>query len=169
MKRMTRSIPVLLGIYFLSATAGAQITLTPSVIASGGGHAEAGNISISWTLGELAVTTLTGDGMILTQGFQQPFDIGVGFRPEEADWKISVYPNPVADELRIRFGLENPQDFLVEIQDVTGRILVQQQYRQILPGEILQINTSEFMEGVYFLKLSSPERDQVKVVSIRKI
>ena len=166
---MKRSIPVLLGILFLSATAGAQITLTPSVIASGGGYAEADNIIISWTLGELAVTTLTGDGMILTQGFQQPFDIGVGFRPEEVDWKISVYPNPVTDVLRIRFGLENPQDFLVEIQDVTGRIFIQEQYKRILPGEILQINTSDFIEGVYFLKLSSPDRDRVKVLSIRKM
>lgn len=166
---MKKSISILFGMLIIPLTAGAQVTLSPTVIASGGDYHESDNLSLSWTLGELAVTTLTGGNMILTQGFQQPFDIGVGVGPEAVNWKISVYPNPVKDELRIRFGMEKPDDFLVEIHDVTGRILLQQMHRRVLPGEILQLQMSGYREGIYLLKLFTPDRNQVKVVSIRKL
>ncbi|MCK5137644.1 MAG: T9SS type A sorting domain-containing protein [Bacteroidales bacterium] len=152
-----------------SAAICAQITLAPTVISSGGGYAEGENISISWTLGELAVTTLTGGNMILTQGFQQPSDIGVGISSNEVNWNISVYPNPVGDELSIRFDIDKPGDFLVEIQDVTGRLISQEQHKQINPGDIILLNTSTYTHGVYFLKVFTPDRQQVQVTSIRKL
>lgn len=38
----------------------AQIEMAPSVIASSGAYSENENFSISWTLGETAITALTG-------------------------------------------------------------------------------------------------------------
>ena len=43
-----------------------------SVVASSGDYYEVGNISLSWTLGEIATETYTSGNTILTQGFQQP-------------------------------------------------------------------------------------------------
>ncbi len=154
---------------FIVTSINAQVTLAPSVISSGGGYGENGNISISWTLGELAVTTLTGGDMILTQGFQQPFDIGVGIQKEEINWDISVYPNPVGEELRIRFNIEKPGDFLLEIQDVTGRLIRQEQHKQVSPGDVVILNTSTYTNGIYFLKVLTPDRQQVQVTSLRKL
>ena len=166
---MRKSISLLSFMLFIATTISSQITLAPSVISSGGGYAEGDNISISWTLGELAVTTLTGGNMILTQGFQQPFDMGVGISSNEVNWNISVYPNPVGDELRIRFDIDKPGDFLVEIQDVTGRLISQEQHKQINPGDIILLNTSSYTHGVYFLKVFIPDRQQIQVTSIRKL
>lgn len=165
---MKKSIAILCGALCISLAAGAQVTLEPSVIAAGGDYAESGQISISWTLGELAVSTLAGENMILTQGFQQPFDVGVGTGPEAVNWNISVYPNPVRDVLTIRFGIEKAADFLIQVQDVTGRVLAVEQNKNILPGDIVQLNTSGYSEGVYFVKLFAPNLNQVKVVSINK-
>ena len=64
---MSKSITIIVLILF-SVSGYAQITLEPSVIASGGEYAETETMSISWTLGELATTTLSGSDMILTQG-----------------------------------------------------------------------------------------------------
>ncbi|MEN8230307.1 MAG: T9SS type A sorting domain-containing protein [Bacteroidota bacterium] len=155
--------------FFIVTAIDAQVTLAPSVISSGGGYGENGNVSISWTLGEVAVTTLTGSSIILTQGFQQPNDFGVGFKKEEVNWDISVYPNPVGDELRIRFNIKKPGDFLLEIQDVTGRLIAQEQRKQINPGDIVILNTSAYTNGVYFLKVLTPDRQQVQVTSLRKL
>ena len=152
-----------------SAAGNAQISLAPSVIASGGGYGENGNMSISWTLGELAVSTLTGENIILTQGFQQPFDIGVGIQKDEVNWDISVYPNPVGNELSIRFNVEKPGDYLLEIQDVTGRLISQEQHKSINPGDIVILNTSTYTNGIYFLKVLTPDRQQVQVTSLRKL
>ena len=166
---MTKSISLFVGTFFFVVGSYAQISLAPSVISSGGGYGENGNISISWTLGELAVTTLQGNNMILTQGFQQPFDVDVGAPGNEVNWHITVYPNPVADELRIRFNIEKPGEYLLEIQDVTGRLISQVQQKMVNPGDIVILNTSTYTNGIYFLKVLTPDRQQVQVTSIRKL
>jgi len=55
---------------FVVVSANGQ-SISSSVVASAGGYSEAGEISLSWTLGELAVETFTASELILTQGFQQ--------------------------------------------------------------------------------------------------
>jgi len=44
------------------------------VVASSGGYFEGENLTLSWTLGEPVVETFTGSNVILTQGFQQPYN-----------------------------------------------------------------------------------------------
>lgn len=48
------------------------------VVASSGDYFEAGGISISGTLGEIAIETYESGNLILTQGFQQPGETGSG-------------------------------------------------------------------------------------------
>ncbi|MFH0758780.1 MAG: T9SS type A sorting domain-containing protein [Bacteroidota bacterium] len=146
-----------------------KIQLAPSVLSAGGGYFEGNDISISWTLGELAVSTLTGTDLVLTQGFQQPFDLDVGMKKNQVNWGISAYPNPVGDELRIRFNIEATGDFFIEIQDVTGRLISQEKHKQVNPGDIILLNTSGYTNGVYFLKVLTPDRRQVQVTSLRKL
>lgn len=147
----------------------AQTSLSPSVLSSGGDYFESTDMSISWAIGELAVNTLQGGNLILTQGFQQPFDIGVGIKMNEMNWNILVYPNPVGDELRILFDVPSPGDYLIEIQDVTGRVISQEIHKQVRPGETVILNTSRLIHGIYFLKVISPDKEQVQVTSLRKI
>ena len=166
---MSKPIALLIGTLFVVTGINAQEMLAPSVISSGGGYGENGNLSISWTLGEIAVSTLSSTNMILTQGFQQPYDIDVGIRSNDINWNISVYPNPVDDELRILFNTEKSGDFLLEIQDVTGRLMTQVLHKQVNPGDIVILNTSTYTTGVYFLKVLTPDRQQVQVTSLRKL
>jgi len=44
------------------------------VIASSGGYFEGENVSLNWTVGEPVIETFTGGNLILTQGFQQPYN-----------------------------------------------------------------------------------------------
>ncbi|OWY20129.1 hypothetical protein C7N43_23130 [Sphingobacteriales bacterium UPWRP_1] len=58
---------------FCLVAAGAQAqSLTPQVVASGGGYAQGGGYSLSYTIGEPVTATLTSGSNILTQGFHQP-------------------------------------------------------------------------------------------------
>jgi len=43
-----------------------------SVISTAGGNAQVGGLDVTWTLGELFVQTLSEDGVVATQGFNQP-------------------------------------------------------------------------------------------------
>lgn len=147
----------------------AQIEKTPSVLSSSGGFNKNENFSISWTLGEIAITTLQGESMALTQGFQQAFVKGTGIIKSETNWNISVYPNPVQNELNIQFDLHESKDFLLEIQDVTGRVIMQEIYANVYPGDLRTLNTSGFVSGVYFLRVLTIDYKQVKVISLRKL
>jgi len=166
---MRKSISLLAAFALAAVTLQAQVTLTPTVVSSGGGYFQSENMSISWTLGELAITTLSSNNMVLTQGFQQPFDLDVGLSSESMSWGVSVYPNPVGEQLRIRFDIRDPGDYLIEVQDVTGRLVSQQHYRQVAPGDIILLNTSTYTTGVYFLKVMTGDRQQVQVTSLRKL
>ena len=107
--------------------------------------------------------------MMLTQGFQQPFDVGVGIQKNETSWDITAYPNPVGNELRIQFNIQKTGDYLLEVQDVTGRLISQEQRKQVNPGDIIILNTSFYTNGIYFLKVLTPDRQQVQVTSLRKL
>ncbi len=167
MKRIITLFVLLVALFQFSIAQ--EIVLAPTVIASAGNYSEAGNISLSWTLGEIAVTTLKQGDLILTQGFQQSYLKKVGIDPDPIDWKILAYPNPVTDELRIQFDLPESTDFWIEIQDVTGRILSQKQHKEIHPGDIVTVNMSSYKYGVYFFRVFTPDRQQMRVISIRKI
>lgn len=147
-----------------------NVQLAPTVIASAGGYGEAGGISLSWTLGELAVSTLQQGDLILTQGFQQsnlgPVDV---VEKLQIDWQILAYPNPVRDELNIQFNMQESNDFLIEIQDVTGRTMSQKQYKEVFPGDIVPVDISTYKEGIYFFRIFTPDQQQLRVISIRKM
>ncbi len=63
-------------ISFIIFFAGAIIcngqSIERSVVGSSGDYFEGTNISLSWTLGEIATETYTSGNTIITQGFQQP-------------------------------------------------------------------------------------------------
>lgn len=52
-------------------------SVSPEVVTSSGDYYENANVSLSWTLGEIATETYTNGNVILTQGFQQPFGITI--------------------------------------------------------------------------------------------
>nr|NQU90848.1 hypothetical protein [Bacteroidota bacterium] len=67
------------------------------VISTAGGYFEGDNISLSWTLGEPVIETFEGNGLILTQGFQQPYNFYLTqILNIPAGWSgVSVYLDPL--------------------------------------------------------------------------
>ena len=74
--------------------------------------------------------------------------------------KLSCYPNPFKNHLNIL--LENPNETLISICDIQGKIILQQKVKAI--GHKLILNTSSFKKGMYFVYLNSS-----KINSIQKI
>ncbi|MBE0637328.1 MAG: T9SS type A sorting domain-containing protein [Bacteroidales bacterium] len=79
-------------IMFASMNTNAQ-----QVIASAGGYFENDNVSLSWTVGEPVTETFIGAEMILTQGFQQPYNFYITqLLSIPAGWSgVSLYVDPV--------------------------------------------------------------------------
>lgn len=147
-----------------------QVQLTPTVLSSAGGYNEASGISLAWTMGELAVSTLSTTGMILTQGFQQPFllDIGSAIDDPEFRWSVDAYPNPVSEMLNLRFNIDKPMDLQLELYDITGKKLVIKKLPSVMPGGRATLDFSGLRKGIYILKITNEKQKIRKIYKIQK-
>jgi len=167
MKRKILLFLLLLPCFFLTR---GQVQLNPTVISSAGGYTETADISLAWTMGELAVSTLSTTDMVLTQGFQQPFllDIGDAIDDPEFNWSVNAYPNPVTDVLNLRFNLEKTMDLRIELYDITGKKLTIKMLPSVMPGGRETLDFSGFRDGIYILKITSEKQKVRKIYKIQK-
>jgi len=156
--------------YLLSGSNGYAQSLSPTVLASSGDYAEAGNMKISWTLGELAVETLDAGSIILTQGFQQPLEIAGPDAMDENQmvWEIKSYHNPVNDKLTLAVKFEMEVDLTYEIFDLTGKKVWISQQRNMPAKYDFTIDMTLFQKGMYLLKVYSDDQRVHTIIKILK-
>ncbi|MCD4770125.1 MAG: T9SS type A sorting domain-containing protein [Bacteroidales bacterium] len=151
MKTLLTSI---LAIIFVVSVSGQEIK--QQVISSAGGYDVSGGISLSWTLGELVITTVESGGgdLILTQGFQQS-KLEVTAIEENPDLGVAVtiYPNPTSEILNIKFALPLEGETLVQLAGPDGRSV----FSKEVPSGVLieQINMQAYPAGTYFLRIQN--------------
>jgi len=141
------------------------------VVAVGGGYFEntAAGVSISWTMGEVAYTTLTTSSYILTQGFQQGnlFTTSID-KPTSPINGIAIYPNPAKDYVKIRIDVQNVSGkALFELYDITGRKVISRQM-VIEQSEPVDLDLSELRSGIYLLKIVMEKDKFNRIVKLVK-
>ncbi len=120
-----------------------------AVVPAGNYH-EGNDLSISWTLGELAIETLVAGDWILTQGFQQPGLIIVSVEDlYDTDLDITAYPNPTADYLNIEIRHAGPEDFSFRVYDSMGRLVGSDSFS----GAEHSFNFDPFDPGLYVVTI----------------
>ena len=145
-------------------------SLSPTVIASAGDYFDNGTVSISFTVGEVAVTTLEAGDVILTQGFQQPFELDVtGVKDQEISWSVRTYPNPVKENLHVKFTLESPEGFTIVVMDLTGKKVFIKKYDQVQPGEVKDIDFQNYAPGIYLVSVTSNDKSVRKIYKVQKV
>lgn len=160
----------------LSLGASAQSGLSPSVIASSGRTSHSGKIQLDWTLGEVAVATLSTPSGFLTEGFQQPevrfvesvqpnLPDASGGMPAEA---ITIAPNPVSTLLTIQLPetwrqsastavLSNGNGQQIQITQITSGVATS------------EIDLQAYPAGMYWLHLVAKDDRQVQTFKVIKI
>jgi hypothetical protein len=133
------------------------------VSSAGNFHANASG-SISWTLGELAVETLSTANNILTQGFQQSRLTVTGMGDIAIlDYEIVVFPNPASDHIIIRTDKEQHENLHYQLYDLSGKIILQ---NKILETETT-IPVNHLKSAVYLLRIIEGNR-QVRAFKVVK-
>jgi len=158
---MKRCIFVLICLVFvLSATA----QVKQEVIASAGGYNVNGALSISWTLGETIIPTLTSqDGsLILAHGFQQKLIITAVEENLDLQVKIKVYPNPASEVVNIQFEEPVDGEIDVAILDSQGKLIKRETIESAIVEK--QINLQDFPAGIYYIRLTKD-----KLVNVYKV
>lgn len=152
-------------IVFLAFAAGAYCQVKHDVVASAGGYATAGQVSVSWTLGETVVPTQQNGDVILTNGFQQQIIISTLERNLKLEVEVLVYPNPAADVLNIRFGSPLADRIDIIVLDQSGR-LVKSDFAEASVS-LKELNLQDLASGIYYLKLVKGKISNVyKVVKL---
>lgn len=119
-------------------------------VVPGGGYHQGNGVSISWTLGELAIETFVAGNKILTQGFQQPDVILVSVvNPGEKSPNIIAYPNPASDYLYIGIMSDFTENLSLHIYDSTGRLLV----RDKIDSPLWEIPFHAYEPGLYVVRI----------------
>ena len=143
----------------------ASAQIKQEVIASAGGYNVTSNISISWTLGETIIPTFTSPNLILTHGFQQQVIVTAVLENFENQVKITVFPNPASDNVKIVFEELVDGEVKIFMLNSLGK-LVKTDF--IEPAMIeKEINLQDLPAGVYYFRLIKGNLSNVyKVVKL---
>jgi hypothetical protein len=137
-------------------------SVSPEVIATSGDYFVGTNATLSWTLGEPVTETFTGTNNILTQGFQQKFDISTIQEEHENIYQISVYPNPTNDILNVIINLGIDNNYTAQLFDMQGKLLISNSFT----GNSENINMSSFTSGNYLLRIINSKGETIKTFKI---
>ncbi len=167
--RLQKMIGKTLPLFLLPIISGAIYaqTVSPVVLGSAGGEAEVGDVTIMWTVGELAVATLSNGEEVVTQGFHQPpegttsVSYGTG-----SVVSVRVRPNPVADELFVGLPDGTAGEVRVELIDMLGQQVLTSTAQ---PGAAeLRLDVGTLPSGVYAVRVLLKEGAQSGLVTIRR-
>lgn len=147
-------------------------SLSPTVIAAGGGTASGESMTLDWTLGETTVESVYTSDRMYTQGFQQPIlnverldDLPKLLTGSETT-TVKVSPNPVASVLNVQISKPFEFDVDVRVTDMEGQLVMHQKVPALSGGH--ELNVSHLSSGIYHLHMFDKDKKEIAVYRISK-
>lgn len=107
---------ILTGCLFLVGAMYGQ-KISPNLISGSGGFYKDQNVSVHWSVGEVAVSEHKNSQIYLTEGFHQG-RIFITAISQVPDWDILIYPNPAGENFYI--SSERTKILNIQIFDIKG-------------------------------------------------
>lgn len=149
----------LLGVGLTSLQAQEAIPASGSVAIGSGGSA-------SYSVGQVAYTTNTGENCSIAQGVQQPYEISVIWESNPNDGMsltCTAYPNPTADLLTLKVENYSNEDLMYRLFDLNGKLW---EYNKVTGPETI-IKMRLLAPSVYILRVTNKGKN-VKTFKIVK-
>lgn len=157
---------------FLFLCAGYNIraqSLSGAVTSTSGAFYANGSGMLSSTIGEMTlVSTFSGGTSILTQGFQQPWDFGVGIAELNQPGAIMVYPNPTSGSFTLLMTDVSSASALVSVYDGTGRLVLKRNINPCPFPAPVELSLAPFDNGIYLLEVSSQHANYQSKINLVK-
>jgi hypothetical protein len=126
------------------------------VVTTAGSYGETTSGSLSWTIGEPVIETITNETNTLTQGFQQSkLTVTTINDLKVSGIELSVYPNPTNSFLSIEVKTDKQRDFLLSLFDLNGRLILQKK----MAGNKQTIKMQNYKPGTYILKVTEANKE----------
>lgn len=134
-------------------------SLSPTVVNAAGGTIQNGSNGLEWSLGELAVSTLTSTNHLLTQGFLQPQIVLVPTRDILEERQFTVFPNPASSALTIQTVVHDIGS--VQVLDILGRLALETTFQENIDLQCLEA-------GMYTITLYDLQKKAIHSFKIIK-
>ena len=150
---------ILFCLLLLSAEKIVAQRVSPFVVSASGGFYSSAAGMLSFTTGEMtAVETYTSPVAILTQGFQQTFDIGTYITEHpNPNFAFGVYPNPTSGNFNLITETPIDEHISVRISDMLGRVILSKEFDQHASINIEAFDLSLAAPGMYLIVLTVQE------------
>ncbi len=143
-------------------------SVSPSVLANGGGDGQTASAQLSWTIGEALTTTIGTGNVQITQGFQQPSLLVTSMGPDQLTHLITkVYPNPTQATLYVEIKEQSHGKLLFDLIDAQGRSLLHEEHPST--SATLAFDLRHLAAGNYVLRVSAPGQPGQQSYQIRKV
>lgn len=143
------------------ATFGMAQSISPAVLANSGGSGSTATHQVDWTLGELAIVTLSNGSNVLTQGFHQPNLMTTSTYDGRPELLMNLFPNPTVNKVTVVHESVTPLN--ARLVNAAGQLVLQEP----LPAGGHEILLTQWAEGTYFLSVYDEEQ-LVKTFTIEK-
>lgn len=144
----------------------ASPSFSQQVIPATGGSADGTGGSVSYTLGQIAFSAVTGTNGFIIQGIQQPFEISsltAIENTEEITLGYSVFPNPSEGIITLFVMSFSQAGFIYQIYNLKGDIIQENK----ISDARTEISLADQPSAIYFLRVIRENRE-VKVFKIVK-
>lgn len=164
MKKVLLSAFVLVGAsYALRAQ-----SIAPDVIATAGDYYANASGSISWTMGEPMGETYGNSNNMVSQGFQQPWDLFT-YVVVENPINVGLFPNPATDFVTLEFGADAAGTYTVDVFNALGQQMSAQQVTAGNGSTRFEIPMNGFADGIYFVSIKKNGSEAVSTFKVNKI
>ena len=150
-----RVVILFIGMFLIVLGTSAQ-SVERQFIGSSGGASGSNAAYLTTTIGEAVTGTIDNNSATLTQGFQQYLDESVGIIENDALQHRTIYPNPVSNQLYVRFGdAQVLSNITFQIVSLYGNVVFEQNG---LNSSSIQTNTitldvSQLAKASYILRI----------------
>ena len=130
-----------------------------------GGDATGSGGSVAYSVGQVVYTSNNSPSGTVSQGVQQAYEIFlIGINETELNRSLSVFPNPIVDNLTLQISGYNNEKLSFNLYDIQGKLLNKGQ----IIAKQTQINTCSLPPATYFIKVLNQENKQVESFKIIK-
>lgn len=80
--------------------------------------------------------------------------------------EMNVFPNPATDKINVSFEAKGG-DYMIEITDLQGRVVVSEQHTNLSGSQSVELNTSSLKSGNYLVSIAKEGASYTKMISVK--
>jgi hypothetical protein len=128
------------------------IITAQTVVTTTGANANNSSGSVSFTVGQLVVSTLKNSEGTIIHGVQQPYEISVvtGIETQEIKLLFNIFPTPTSDILTLKTDENDTEGLSYRLFNAAGVMLEAKK----VTGNETHISMGRYSSGIYYLKIT---------------